>query len=79
MKLIILNHKMNLCYQDLSEYINHINKIEGNIIIAPSNIYLLEFVKNCCHQISSQDICYLKEGNHTGKVSWSQIKSLGLK
>ena len=79
MKLIILNHKMNLCYQDLSEYINHINKIEGNLIIAPSNIYLLEFVKNCRHQISSQDICYLKEGNHTGKVSWSQIKSLGIK
>ena len=49
MKLIILNHKMNLYYQDLSEYINHINKIEGNIIIAPSNIYLLEFVKNCRH------------------------------
>lgn len=79
MKLIILNHKMNLYYQDLSEYITRINKINKPLIVAPSNIYLLEFIKNCHHQISSQDICYLEEGDHTGKVSWSQIKSLGIK
>lgn len=78
MKIIILNHKMNLYYEDLNNYIERINKISNNIIIAPSNIYLLEFVKKCKHTISSQDICYIEEGNYTSKVSWSQIKSLGI-
>lgn len=79
MKTIVLNHKMNLNYQQVDEYIKRINKINKSIIIAPSNIYLLEFIKKCHHQISSQDVCYIEEGNYTGKVSWSQIKSLGIK
>ena len=42
---IILNHKMNLLYKELNEYIKRTNKIKKDIIIAPSNIYLLEFIK----------------------------------
>lgn len=79
MKTIILNHKMNLQYNELNNYIERINKINKNIIIAPSNIYLIEFIKKCRHKISSQDICYIEDGNYTGKVSWRQIKSLGIK
>ena len=79
MKYIILNHKMNLYYEELEKYINEINKINKNLIIAPSSIYLLEFIKNTHHQVSSQDICYIDEGNYTGKVSWKQIKHLGIK
>ena len=79
MKYIILNHKMNLYYEEVNHYIKEINKIEKNIIIAPSSIYLLEFIKNTKHKISSQDICYIDEGNYTGKVSWKQIKHLGIK
>lgn len=79
MKYIILNHKMNLYYEELSNYINEINKIDKKLIIAPSSIYLLEFLKNTHHLISSQDICYIDEGNYTGKVSWKQIKHLGIK
>lgn len=79
MKMIILNHKMNLYYEDLDQYIDRINQINKNLIIAPSNIYLLEFLKKSHHQIASQDICYLEDGNHTGKVSWHQVKSLGIK
>jgi len=79
MKIIVLNHKMNLYYEDLDNYINKINEINRNIIIAPSNIYLLDFKKKCNHKISSQDICYIEEGNYTGKVSWHQIKSIGIK
>lgn len=79
MKTIILNHKMNLYYNELDTYINEINQIDKNLIIAPSNIYLLEFIKNTNHQIASQDICYIEKDNNTGKVSWSQIKSLGIK
>ena len=79
MKIIILNHKMNLYYEDLNNYIERINNLERNIIIAPSNIYLLEFIKKCKHKISSQDICYIEEGNYTSKVSWHQMKSIGIK
>ena len=76
---IILNHKMNLLYKELNEYIKRTNKIKKDIIIAPSNIYLLEFIKSSKHQISSQDVCYIDGGDNTGKVSWRQIKSLGIK
>ena len=58
---------------------NVVLKIDKNIIIAPTSIYLLEFLKNTNHKISSQDICYIDEGNYTGKVSWKQIKHLGIK
>ena len=79
MKIIVLNHKMNLYYEELDNYINRVNKLENNLIIAPSNIYLLEFINKCKHQISSQDICYIEEGNYTSKVSWHQMKSIGIK
>ncbi len=79
MKIIFLNHKMNLYYEQLDEYLERINKINKNLIIAPSNIYLLEFIKRCHHKISCQDVCYLEDGNYTGKVSWHQMKSLGVK
>lgn len=79
MKYIILNHKMNLYYEELLNYINEINKIDKNIIIAPSSIYLLEFLNKTRHKVSSQDICYIDEGNYTGKVSWKQVKHLGIK
>ena len=78
MKTIVLNHKMNLYYNELDDYINRINKISNNLIIAPSNIYLIEFKNKCIHQISSQDVCYIEEGNYTSKVSWHQIKSIGI-
>lgn len=79
MKIIVLNHKMNLYYEELNEYINRVNNLKYNLVIAPSNIYLLEFIHKCNHKISSQDICYIEEGNYTSKVSWHQMKSIGIK
>lgn len=78
-KLVILNHKMTLNYNELDNYITSINKLNYNLIIAPSNIYLIPFVNKCKHKIASQDICYLENGNNTGKVSANQIKSLNIK
>lgn len=69
---------MHLYYEELNNYINKINQLPYNLVIAPSNIYLLEFINKCKHQISSQDICYIEEGNYTSKVSWRQIKSIGV-
>jgi len=79
MKLIVLNHKMTLYYEELMNYINKINDINKNLIIAPTSIYLIEFLNKCHHKIASQDICYIEKGNHTGKVSWKQVKQLGIK
>ena len=78
MKLIILNHKMNLYYEDVDNYIDKVNQITHPLIIAPTSIYLTEFIHKCHHITASQDICYAEDGNHTGKVSWKQIKHLGI-
>ena len=45
-KLIVLNHKMNLEYDQVVPYIERINNIstENSLVICPSNIYLSDFV-----------------------------------
>ena len=47
-KLVVLNHKMSLLYDDLYHYIDGINGIEKdvNIIVCPSDIYLESFINN---------------------------------
>jgi len=79
-KTIILNHKMNLEYDETYEYIDGINKINTNhnLIICPSNIYLETFINNCDWGIGAQNVHYEKEGNYTGEISTLQLKSLGV-
>lgn len=79
-KLIVLNHKMNLEYDQVIDYIQKINKIEtsNNIIVCPSNIYLETFINHCNWGIASQNLHYEKNGNYTGEVSSLQLKSLGV-
>ena len=79
-KIVVLNHKMNLIYDDLYDYINKINEIDtdNNIIICPSNIYLEAFANNCDWGIGSQNIHDKESGNFTGELSTLQIKSLGI-
>ena len=79
-KLIILNHKMNLEYDEVYPYINKINQIEtsDNLIVCPSNIYLTEFLNHCSWGIGSQNISSYESGNYTGEVSALQLKSLGV-
>ena len=79
-KLIILNHKMNLEYDEVVPYINTLNQIntENNIIICPSNIYLIDFINYSNWGIASQNVCEKLEGNYTGEVSTLQLKSLGI-
>ena len=57
-KLIILNHKMNLEYDEVLSYINKINEIDtsNNLIISQSNIYLTDFINYCNWGIASQNI-----------------------
>lgn len=79
-KIIILNHKMNLLYDDVPIYIDKLNKLNSinNIIVCPSNIYLESFINNCYCHVGSQDVCYEENGNYTGKVSAIQLKSMGV-
>lgn len=80
MKMIILNHKMNLDYDEVCEYIKRINDIDSdnNIVVCPSNIYLEMFVNHCNWGVGSQNVHYEESGNYTGEVSTTQLKSLGV-
>lgn len=79
-KLIILNHKMNLEYDEVITYLNRLNKIETNhnIIVCPTNIYLTDFMNHCTWGVGSQTVSEHLNGNYTGEVSTLQLKSLGV-
>ena len=79
-KLIVLNHKMSLLYDDLYTYIERVNNIdtENDIIICPSNIYLEAFLNNSDWSVGVQNFNYNLENEHTGEVSTDQLKSLGV-
>ena len=79
-KLVVLNHKMSLLYDDLYSYIDRINTIDNdnNVIICPSNIYLEAFLNNCDYPIGAQNMHYDISGEHTGEVSSNQLKSMGV-
>lgn len=79
-KLIVLNHKMNLEYDEVIPYIERINNIDTNnsIVVCPSNIYLSDFVNYCNWGVGAQNIFALEGGNYTGEVSSLQLKSMGV-
>jgi len=79
-KLVVLNHKMSLLYDDLYSYIERTNSIDTDhdIIICPSNIYLEAFVNNSDWSVGAQNMHYSIEQLHTGEVSSDQLKSLGI-
>lgn len=79
-KLIVLNHKMSLLYDDLYTYIERTNNIEtdSDIIICPSNIYLEAFLGNSQWSVGAQNMHYDIEELHTGEISSNQLKSLGV-
>lgn len=79
-KLLILNHKMDLEYDEVYPYINMINtiKTDNNIITCPSNIYLTDFINHCSWGIGSQNVSQYQKGNYTGEISTTQLKSMGI-
>ena len=79
-KLIVLNHKMNLEYDEVIPYINTLNQIttDNNIIVCPSNIYLSDFINYSNWGVGAQDVSSQLDGNYTGEVSTLQLKSLGV-
>ncbi|MBQ8681404.1 MAG: triosephosphate isomerase [Bacilli bacterium] len=79
-KLIVLNHKMNLEYDEVAAYIDGLNGIdtENNVIVCPSNIYLCDFINHCTWGVGAQNVSEKLDGNYTGEVSTLQLKSLGV-
>ena len=79
-KIIVLNHKINLLYDDVIPYIMNLNMVEteNNIIVCPSNIYLESFLNYCDWGIGSQSVSNDSSKNNTGKISALQLKSLGI-
>ncbi len=76
MKIIGLNHKMNLNYDEIKNYINSLINYKNKMIVFPSTIYQQAFIENG-FQTGIQNIFYEDKGMYTGEVSASQAKSLG--
>ena len=75
-KLIVLNHKMNLLYDDTLKYIEYLKTLEKqNVVVIPSSIYLPLYKDVIPFGI--QNIYYKDVGSYTGEISPIQAKSIG--
>ena len=79
-KMIILNHKMSLEYDEVPIYIDKLNKIDtdNDIVVVPSSLYLESFINHCSWGVGAQNIYYETLGDYTGEISPMQVKSLGI-
>lgn len=79
-KLLVLNHKMGMLYDEVYYYIDRLNNLntDYDIIVCPSNIYLEAFINNCDYPVGAQNVHYEIDINNTGEVSTEQLKSLGI-
>lgn len=78
-KIVVLNHKNYLDYNDIKDYINNIKdyiRTDIDVVIAPSSIYIPYFLGKYNFYLGSQDLTYKVK---TGDISSSQLKSMGVK
>lgn len=81
MKLVVLNHKMNIAYNELDTYINALACIKRDnieLVVCPSDIYLLKFIERG-FVVGGQNVSFNEKGNYTGEISALQLKSIGAK
>lgn len=76
-KIIVLNHKMNMEYEEVQNYLKNIKELEINPIIFPTAIYAKEFVDSGI-KTGLQNIYSQNSGPYTGEISPSQAKSIGI-
>ena len=78
--IIALNNKSNLTKEEFLKYKEDIQKLNfktSNVILIPSNIYLAAAnIPNI--SLGSQNVSMYEMGPHTGEVSASQLKQLGV-
>lgn len=78
MKLVVLNHKMNLNYEDIQKYITDLENYRDKIVVLPSAIYAKEFIEHG-FITGLQNIYCREKGMYTGEISPVQAQSLGAK
>lgn len=78
--IIALNNKSNLTKEEFLKYQEDIQKLNfktSNVILIPSNIYLASVnIPNI--SLGSQNVSMYEMGPHTGEVSASQLRQLGV-
>lgn len=78
--IIALNNKSNLTKKEFLKYQEDIQKLNfktSNVILIPSNIYLATAnIPNV--SLGSQNVSMYEMGPHTGEVSASQLRQLGV-
>ena len=78
--IIVLNNKSNLTKEEFLKYKEDIQKLNfktSNVILIPSNIYLAAAnIPNI--SLGSQNVSMYEMGPHTGEVSASQLRQLGV-
>lgn len=78
--IIALNNKSNLTKEEFLKYQEDIQKLNfksTNLILIPSNIYL-SIASTPNISLGSQNVSMYEMGPHTGEVSASQLKQLGV-
>lgn len=78
-KIIVGNIKMNLKFEEISNYLNYFKNIKAkDLIICPSYIYIPYFL-NYDFSVGSQNVAAHDMGAYTGEVSAEQLYSIGVK
>lgn len=78
--IIALNNKCNLTKEEFITYQEELSTIKSSstLILCPSNIYLTS-VTLTNFSLGAQNVSSYELGPHTGEVSATQLKSLGVK
>lgn len=79
-KIIVGNLKMNLEEDKIKNYVEKIKTVKNNnikLFMAPTFLYLNEF-KNDNYELTAQNLSEFDDGNYTGEVSATQLKSIGV-
>lgn len=78
-KLLVCNTKMQLTIDEVFKLIMSLDKIDNkNFILCPSILYLTLFA-NKKYSLCSPNFSSYIDSNHTGEVSISQLKGIGVK
>ncbi len=76
-KIVALNHKMNMDYDEIKVYIQNLKKLNLDPIVFPTAIYAKDFIENNI-KTGLQNIYYQESGSYTGEISPKQAQSLGI-
>ncbi len=77
-KLIVLNHKSYLGYEEIKKYKEEIKKINYNNLVLMPNIAYIELFNSSNITLGSQNFFSYNFGSYTGETSLEILKDLGV-